>query len=160
MSLILGLPKGSLQDATFNMMRKAGFNLSVGSRSYIPACDDPDLLCRLIRAQEISRYVELGVLDAGITGYDGFSKASTCHFQAHDHAVTWAREQAEQEARQAAAARGARQADVQLRVDKRDAAVASVQMESDPVKPQPTSPVHLETVVQARAIGRIDLAWL
>ena len=96
---------------------------------------------------------------AGITGYDGFSKASTCHFQAHDHAVTWAREQAEQEARQAAAARGARQADVQLRVDKRDAAVASVQMESDPVKPQPTSPVHLETVVQARAIGRIDLAW-
>ena len=70
MSLILGLPKGSLQDATFNMMRKAGFNLSVGSRSYIPSCDDPDLQCRLIRAQEISRYVELGVLDAGITGYD------------------------------------------------------------------------------------------
>ena len=70
MSVILGLPKGSLQDATFNMMRKAGFNLSVGSRSYIPSCDDPDLLCRLIRAQEISRYVELGVLDAGITGYD------------------------------------------------------------------------------------------
>ena len=52
------------------MMRKAGFNLSVGSRSYIPSCDDPELLCRLIRAQEISRYVELGVLDAGITGYD------------------------------------------------------------------------------------------
>ena len=70
MSVILGLPKGSLQDATFNMMRKAGFNLSVGSRSYIPSCDDPELLCRLIRAQEISRYVELGVLDAGITGYD------------------------------------------------------------------------------------------
>ena len=70
MSVILGLPKGSLQDATFNMMRKAGFNLSVGSRSYMPSCDDPGLLCRLIRAQEISRYVELGVLDAGITGYD------------------------------------------------------------------------------------------
>jgi ATP phosphoribosyltransferase len=70
MPLILGLPKGSLQDATFNMMRKAGFSLQVGSRSYIPTVDDPDLQCRLIRAQEISRYVELGVLDAGITGYD------------------------------------------------------------------------------------------
>ena len=70
MSVILGLPRGSLQDATFNMMRKAGFNLSVGSRSYVPSCDDPGLQCRLIRAQEISRYVELGVLDAGITGYD------------------------------------------------------------------------------------------
>lgn len=70
MSVILGLPKGSLQDATFNMMRKAGFNLTVGSRSYVPSCDDPALQCRLIRAQEISRYVELGVLDAGITGYD------------------------------------------------------------------------------------------
>jgi len=70
MALILGLPKGSLQDATFNMMRKAGFALQVGSRSYIPSVDDPELQCRLIRAQEISRYVELGVLDAGITGYD------------------------------------------------------------------------------------------
>ena len=70
MPLILGLPKGSLQEATFNMMRKAGFNLQVGSRSYMPSVDDPELQCRLIRAQEISRYVELGVLDAGITGYD------------------------------------------------------------------------------------------
>jgi ATP phosphoribosyltransferase len=70
MPLILGLPKGSLQDATFNMMRKAGFNLQVGSRSYMPSVDDPQMQCRLIRAQEISRYVELGVLDAGITGYD------------------------------------------------------------------------------------------
>ena len=70
MALILGLPKGSLQDATFNMMRKAGFTLQVSSRSYIPSVDDPELQCRLIRAQEISRYVELGVLDAGITGYD------------------------------------------------------------------------------------------
>ncbi len=70
MSVILGLPKGSLQDATFNMLRKAGFNISVGSRSYQPSCDDPELKCRLIRAQEISRYVELGMLDAGITGFD------------------------------------------------------------------------------------------
>jgi ATP phosphoribosyltransferase len=69
-SVVFGLPKGSLQEATFNMMRKAGFSLSVGSRSYVPQCDDPSLQCRLIRAQEISRYVELGVLDAGITGYD------------------------------------------------------------------------------------------
>ena len=49
--LILGLPKGSLQEATFAMMRKAGFNLSVGSRSYIPTCDDPELKCRLLRPQ-------------------------------------------------------------------------------------------------------------
>ncbi len=69
-SIILGLPKGSLQEATFTMMRKAGFDMSVGRRSYVPTCDDPQLQCRLIRAQEISRYVELGVLDAGITGYD------------------------------------------------------------------------------------------
>jgi ATP phosphoribosyltransferase len=70
MPLVLGLPKGSLQEATFNMMKKAGFTLQVGSRSYIPTVDDPALQCRLIRAQEISRYVELGVLDAGITGFD------------------------------------------------------------------------------------------
>jgi ATP phosphoribosyltransferase len=68
--LILGLPKGSLQEATFLMMRKAGFNIRTGSRSYIPSIDDPDLDARLIRAQEISRYVELGMLDAGITGLD------------------------------------------------------------------------------------------
>jgi ATP phosphoribosyltransferase len=70
MPLILGLPKGSLQEATFNMMKKAGFSIQVGSRSYVPSVDDPDLSCRLIRAQEISRYVESGVLEAGITGYD------------------------------------------------------------------------------------------
>ena len=67
-SLVLGLPKGSLQEATFAMMRKAGFNLSVSSRSYIPTCDDEDLKCRLLRPQEIPRYVELGLLDSGITG--------------------------------------------------------------------------------------------
>lgn len=70
MEIVLGLPKGSLQEATFTMMKKAGFNIRVGSRSYVPSVDDPLLQCRLIRAQEISRYVELGVLDAGITGYD------------------------------------------------------------------------------------------
>jgi ATP phosphoribosyltransferase len=68
--LTLGLPKGSLQEATFLMMRKAGFNLRAGERSYVPSIDDPEIEARLIRAQEISRYVEHGALDAGITGHD------------------------------------------------------------------------------------------
>lgn len=68
--LILGLPKGSLQEATFGMLKKAGWAISAGSRSYLPRIDDPDIQCRLIRAQEISRYVENGHLDAGITGHD------------------------------------------------------------------------------------------
>ena len=68
--LVLGLPKGSLQEATFSMLRKAGFAVCVDSRSYTPTVDDPDIEARLIRAQEISRYVENGMLDAGITGYD------------------------------------------------------------------------------------------
>lgn len=68
--LVLGLPKGSLQEATFAMMQKAGFKIQLGSRSYLPSVDDPQIDGRLIRAQEISRYVELGMLDAGITGFD------------------------------------------------------------------------------------------
>ena len=68
--LILGLPKGSLQEATFQIMKKAGYNVRSGSRSYLPTVDDPMLDLRLIRAQEISRYVELGMLDAGMTGHD------------------------------------------------------------------------------------------
>ena len=68
--LVLGLPKGSLQEATFLMMKNAGFSVSVGSRSYVPSINDPELAARLIRAQEISRYVEHGMLDAGMTGYD------------------------------------------------------------------------------------------
>lgn len=68
--LVLGLPKGSLQEATFAMLQKAGYSVRVGSRSYLPSIDDPELDARLIRAQEVSRYVELGMLDAGITGYD------------------------------------------------------------------------------------------
>jgi len=68
--LVLGLPKGSLQEATFAMLLKAGFRVQVGSRSYMPSVDDPELDARLLRAQEISRYVELGTLDAGITGFD------------------------------------------------------------------------------------------
>jgi ATP phosphoribosyltransferase len=68
--LKLGLPKGSLQDAVLARMAKAGFKISVSSRSYIPAVDDDSLSIRMIRAQEISRYVEHGYLDCGITGYD------------------------------------------------------------------------------------------
>src|ERR1700742_4644755 len=68
--LRFGLPKGSLQDATLEKMAKAGFNISVGSRSYAPYVDDEELSIRLIRAQEISRYVEHGYLDCGITGHD------------------------------------------------------------------------------------------
>src|ERR1700690_1255508 len=68
--LRFGLPKGSLQDATIEKMAKAGFNIQVSSRSYIPYVDDDELEIRLIRAQEISRYVEHGYLDCGITGHD------------------------------------------------------------------------------------------
>lgn len=68
--LRFGLPKGSLQEAVIARMAKAGFNIQVSSRSYIPYVDDPELELRLIRAQEISRYVEHGYLDCGITGYD------------------------------------------------------------------------------------------
>src|SRR5881396_3769610 len=68
--LRLGLPKGSLQDATIEKMAKAGFNIQVSDRSYIPYVDDEELEIRLIRAQEVSRYVEHGYLDCGITGSD------------------------------------------------------------------------------------------
>lgn len=68
--LRFGLPKGSLQEATIEKMGKAGFNIQVSSRSYIPYVDDVELDIRLIRAQEISRYVEHGYLDCGITGHD------------------------------------------------------------------------------------------
>jgi ATP phosphoribosyltransferase len=68
--LRFGLPKGSLQAATIEKMGKAGFNIQVSSRSYIPYVDDEELEIRLIRAQEISRYVEHGYLDCGITGLD------------------------------------------------------------------------------------------
>lgn len=68
--LRLGLPKGSLQDATVEKMAKAGFNIQISSRSYAPYVDDKELEIRLFRAQEISRYVDHGYLDCGITGYD------------------------------------------------------------------------------------------
>ncbi len=68
--LRFGLPKGSLQEAAIEKMAKAGWNVSINSRSYIPYVDDEELELRLIRAQEISRYVEHGYLDCGITGHD------------------------------------------------------------------------------------------
>ena len=68
--LKLGLPKGSLQDAVLTRMAKAGYKISVSSRSYVPSVDDESLSIRMIRAQEISRYVEHGYLDCGITGHD------------------------------------------------------------------------------------------
>ena len=68
--LKFGLPKGSLQEATLQKMAKAGYNISVSSRSYVPYVDDAELEIRLIRSQEISRYVEHGYLDGGITGHD------------------------------------------------------------------------------------------
>jgi ATP phosphoribosyltransferase len=68
--LRLGIPKGSLQDATVQLFARAGFNIYVSSRSYFPATDDDDLECMLIRAQEMARYVADGVLDAGLTGQD------------------------------------------------------------------------------------------
>jgi ATP phosphoribosyltransferase len=69
-TLRIGLPKGSLQEATTVLFRKAGYRFSVVSRSYHARCDDPTIEATLLRAQEIPRYVEKGVLDAGITGYD------------------------------------------------------------------------------------------
>ena len=68
--LKLGIPKGSLQDATIHLFARAGFNIYASTRSYFPAIDDPDIDCMLIRAQEMARYVADGVLDAGLTGQD------------------------------------------------------------------------------------------
>ena len=70
MKLKLGIPKGSLQDATIQLFARAGFNIYVNSRSYFPSVDDPEIDCMLIRAQEMARYVSDGVLDAGLTGLD------------------------------------------------------------------------------------------
>ena len=70
MKLRLGLPKGSLQDATVQLFARAGFNIYVGPRSYFPTIDDPEIECTLIRAQEMARYVAVDAVDAGLTGQD------------------------------------------------------------------------------------------
>jgi len=82
MMLKLGIPKGSLENATIDLFRRAGFNITTSSRSYFPAIDDPDVECMLIRAQEMARYVEDGVLDAGLTGRDWIEES-----EANVHAV-------------------------------------------------------------------------
>ena len=69
-TLKLGIPKGSLEDATVTLFAKAGYNIKIKSRSYFPSIDDDEIECMLIRAQEIARYVENGVIDAGLTGKD------------------------------------------------------------------------------------------
>jgi ATP phosphoribosyltransferase len=68
--LKLGIPKGSLQEATVELFARAGWKIAVSSRSYVPSIDDPEIECLLVRAQEMPRYVETGALDAGITGHD------------------------------------------------------------------------------------------
>src|SRR5581483_10118818 len=80
--LKLGIPKGSLENATIDIFRRAGFNITTSSRSYFPAIDDPDIECMLIRAQEMARYVEAGVLDAGLSGREWVQES-----EAHVHTV-------------------------------------------------------------------------
>ena len=78
MKLKLGIPKGSLQDATVQLFARAGFNIYANPRSYFPTIDDPDIECMLIRAQEMARYVADGVLDAGLTGLDWVAEHQAC----------------------------------------------------------------------------------
>ena len=93
----LGLPKGSLQDSTFALMSRAGWNFKVSSRSYVPTVDDPEIAARLVRPHEIPRYVELGLLDAGITGYDWIYEngadvvevTELCYSKATSNPVRW-----------------------------------------------------------------------
>ena len=70
MTLKLGIPKGSLENATIDLFRRAGFTITTSARSYFPSIDDPEIECMMIRAQEMARYIEDGVLDAGLTGRD------------------------------------------------------------------------------------------
>jgi len=74
MILKLGIPKGSLGTATIDLFRRAGYHITTSNRSYYPAIDDPEIECMLIRAQEMARYVEDGILDAGLTGHDWISE--------------------------------------------------------------------------------------
>src|SRR5882672_12295513 len=68
--LKLGIPKGSLQEATLDLFSRAGWKITLGTRNYVPTIDDPEIECLMVRAQEMARYVETGALDAGITGHD------------------------------------------------------------------------------------------
>jgi ATP phosphoribosyltransferase len=75
--LRLGIPKGSLQDATLDLFARAGWKINVSLRSYVPSIDDSEIECLLVRAQEMARYVETGALDAGITGHDWVVETSS-----------------------------------------------------------------------------------
>ena len=96
-TLKLALPKGSLQESTFALLKRAGWNCTCGSRSYVPSIDDPEITARLVRPQEIARYVSLGLLDAGLTGYDWIYEngadvvevAELCYSKATSHPVRW-----------------------------------------------------------------------
>src|SRR5687768_8843117 len=77
--LRLGIPKGSLQDATIQLLGQAGFNIYARARSYCPAIDDREIDCMLIRAQEMARYVSDGVLDAGLTGQDWIAEHASAN---------------------------------------------------------------------------------
>jgi len=81
LALKIAIPKGSLQEATFNLFKKAGWDFRVSSRSYNPTVDDPEIEATMLRAQEIPRYVESGVLDVGITGYDNVCE---CESDVHE----------------------------------------------------------------------------
>ena len=81
--LKLALPKGSLQESTFALMKRAGWSCSVGSRSYVPSINDPDIAARLVRPQEIARYVALGLLDAVV------EVAELCYSKATSRPVRW-----------------------------------------------------------------------
>src|SRR5258708_25868925 len=74
--LKLGIPKGRLDDATIGLFSRAGWKITLGSRRYVPAIDDPDIECLLVRAQEMARYVQSGARDAGITGHDWVMETS------------------------------------------------------------------------------------
>ena len=95
--LKLALPKGSLQESTFALLKRAGWSCSCGSRSYVPSINDPEIAARLVRPQEIARYVSLGLLDAGLTGYDWIYEngadvvevAELCYSKATSHPVRW-----------------------------------------------------------------------
>ena len=76
--LKVGLPKGSLEKATLDLMARAGFDVRVSDRSYLPQIDDPEIQVVMLRAQEMSRYVELGALDAGLTGQDWIAEDLEC----------------------------------------------------------------------------------
>ncbi len=78
-TLKLGIPKGSLEESTVALFRRAGYEIRTSSRSYFPTIDDPEIECMLIRAQEMARYVSDGVLDAGLTGMDWIEEHAIGH---------------------------------------------------------------------------------